>query len=166
MSLDIFKQLFWGFLLMVVQVLVLSNIHLFGCATPLLFVYLIICMPANTPKSLTIFVGFLIGLISDIFSNTPGVAAASMTLIGLIQPYWLSLFTNRETPEDMKPSIREMGPAKYLVFSLVLVLVFVISFFTLEEFSFFHWQQWLMCIGGSFIITYFLIITLEQFRKG
>lgn len=166
MSINIFKQFILGIMLLAVQILVLNNIHLWDCATPLLFVYLIISLPLNTPRSLAVFLGFLVGLISDIFSNTPGVAAAAMTLVGLIQRYWLSLFINRETPEDMNPSIREMGFTKYLFFSFVLVLIFVIAFFTLEEFSFFHWQQWLLSIGGSLVITVILILTLEQIRKG
>ena len=37
----------------------------------------------------------LLGLGVDIFSNTPGVGAASLTLTALLQPYLLSLFVSQ-----------------------------------------------------------------------
>ena len=45
---------------------------------------------------------FTIGLVIDAFSNTPGVASASMTLIGALQPVLLELFLPRDADDHIK----------------------------------------------------------------
>ena len=50
MSVEIFKRLGWFVLLCVVQVLVLNNIHLFGVATPMLYVWFPLTFHRNTPQ--------------------------------------------------------------------------------------------------------------------
>ena len=67
---------------------------------------MVIGIRRNIPKWLSLTSAFIIGLIVDIFANTPGVAAASMVLIALIQPYLLLLFINRESPDDLEPTIK------------------------------------------------------------
>ena len=42
MNIDFFKRLLLFLALLLVQVLVLNNIHLFDCATPLLYVYFVV----------------------------------------------------------------------------------------------------------------------------
>lgn len=166
MTLDVLKGLAITVAILLLQVVVFNNIHLFGCATPLMFVYLVLIAPSNTPRWVMLVAGFLIGIIADMFSNTPGVAAAAMTLVAFVQAPYLKLFLSRETPEDLLPSLKTLGLTKYLGYSFPLVLLFVVVFFTLEEFAFFNWQQWLLYILGSTLVTYLLIITTETLRKG
>ena len=42
------------------------------------------------------------GLAVDMFNNTPGVAAASTTLIGFLQPWLIELFLPREAEDNIK----------------------------------------------------------------
>lgn len=149
------------------QALVLGHIHLFDCATPLLYVYFVLLFPRNFPRWLSLSLCFLLGLAIDSFFNTPGVAAASMTLVGFLQPYILLAFIDSEkNEEDLAPAINTMGWGKYLIYSSIIVLIFSIAFFALEAFNFYNWLQWLMCVGGSFAITMLLIITIDSVRKG
>ena len=159
------KSILWYVLLLLAQVLVLNHIHLFQCATPLLYIYIVIGIRRNFPKWLSLTAAFITGLIVDIFANTPGVAAASMTFIALIQPYLLLFFINRESPEDLKPTLRTLGFARFIYFALPLILIFCLLFFTLETFNFFNWLRWLECIGGSTLLTLILILAIENIRK-
>ncbi len=165
MSTDIIKSVLLILLLLTAQVTILNNIHLFGCATPLLLVYAIITLSSNTPRWVSLLTGFSLGLLSDTFSNTPGVSASSLTLIAFVQPKLLKLFISRDTPDSISPSIRSLGPAKFTSFSLILTLLHCTMVYTLEQFSFFHWQQWLLNICGSSILTYMFILTMESIRK-
>ena len=105
------------------------------------------------------------GLCVDSFSNTPGVAAASMTLIGLLQPYLLSLFIQQDSPDDLRPSMKVLGPMKYAFYTIIIVMIYCLLFFTLEAFNFFNWLQWLASIGGSTLLTIVLILVIDNFRK-
>ncbi|HEY9550935.1 MAG TPA: rod shape-determining protein MreD, partial [Prevotella sp.] len=113
MTIDLFRKLLLFVVLLLVQVLVLNRIHLFNCATPMLYVYFMLLFRRNYPRWGILLWGFCIGLCVDIFSNMPGVAAASMTFIGLIQPYLLALFIQRDSPDDLQPSINTLGLAKF-----------------------------------------------------
>ncbi len=152
-------------LLLVVQVMVLGNIHLFGCATPLLLVYALITLPLNTPRWAAMLIGFALGLVSDCFTNTPGVQAASLTLIGFLQPPFLRLFVERDTPDNLKPSIRSMGFPKFFFLSFTLTLLHCATVFLLEDFSFARGTALLLNIGGSTVLSYLFILTMESFRK-
>ena len=76
--------------------LVFNHIHLFNLATPLLYIYVVLRFPRGISRSLALLFSFVMGAIMDIFSNTPGVTMASLTLLGLIQPQLLLLFIQRD----------------------------------------------------------------------
>lgn len=165
MNLNFLKGVLLFAILLLAQVLVLNHIHLFDCATPLLYVYVMLLFRRNYPRWGILLVSFLLGLLVDIFSNTPGVAAASMTFLGFLQPYVLAMFLNRDSDEDLQPSMKSLGFAKFFYYAAVLVVVYCAIFFTIETFSFFNGLLWLECVGGSAMLTILLILAIENSRK-
>ena len=143
---DELRRLALFVVLSLAQVLVFNHIHLFGYATLLLW-------------------SFFLGLFADLFSNTPGMAAASLTLMAFIQPYLLNLFIPREAPENMRSAVATMGFGKFATFAFTLVFAYCVVFFTLEAFTFFNWVEWVLNIIGSTVLTLALVLTLETIRK-
>jgi rod shape-determining protein MreD len=165
MTTDVLRRLALYVALCLAQVLVFNRIHLFGFATVLLYVYIVITFPYNLPRWASLLCSFFLGLTIDIFSNTPGLAAASLTLTGFLQPYLVMLFIPREAPENMKTSVATLGFFKFLTLAATLVLVHCFTFFTLEAFGFFNWQQWALSIVGTTLLTTIFLMTLESIRK-
>ena len=165
MAVELLKRAAWFLVFVLAQVIVLGRIHLFGVATPLLYVYFVLQFERNCPKWASLLWSFLMGLCVDIFSNTPGVATASMTLIAALQPYYFELFVPRDSVDDLKPSIVNLTPVKYSYYAIPLVLLYCIVFFTLEFFSFFEWWHWMLCVVGSTLITLVFIYTLEVVKS-
>ena len=165
MSVDLIKRLGWFFAFCVAQVFILNHIHLFDVAIPLLYVYFTITFQRGTPKWMILLWSFALGLAIDVFSNTPGLASGSMTLIAAIQPYLLELFVPRDSADNMEVSISTLGIDKFIVFSSVLLVVYCLVFFALEAFSFYNWQHWLICAGTSSLLTFVLIMAIESVRK-
>lgn len=147
------------------QALVFNHVHLFGCATVLLYVYFVVMFPRNYPRWAILLWSFFLGLSVDVFGNTPGMAAASLTLTGFVQPYLLTLFIPREAPDNMKSAVSTLGYTKFLTYAAILVLLHCLVFFTIESFSFFNWMQWAMNIAGTALLTLILLMTLESIRK-
>ena len=166
MTTDVLKRLGWFFVFALAQALVLGRIHLFHCATPLLYVWFVILFPRNYPKWALLLWSFMLGFVIDLFYNTPGVACASMTLVAAIQPYFFELFVPRDSADNLQPSMSAIGPLKYVYYVSVLVLLYCVAFFTLEMFSFFNWVEWAECVCGSAFLTLALIFTFEVARKG
>jgi len=165
MLIDTLTRLLTFIALLLAQVLVFNHIHLFGCATILLYVYLVVMFPRNYPRWAILLWSFAMGLSVDVFSNTPGMAAASLTLVGFIQPYLLELFIPREAPENMRSAMATLGVTKFLLLATILVFVNCLLFFSIEAFTLFHWQQWLLNIGGSTLLTLTLLMAIEKVRK-
>ena len=58
-------------ILCIIQVFVFNHIQLFGCASPLLYVYFVLTMKKGMAKWGMMTWAFALGLLLDTFSNTP-----------------------------------------------------------------------------------------------
>ena len=165
MSADFFKRLGRFALFFLAQVIVLGRIHLFHYATPLFYVYFVAMFPRNYPKWSVLLWSFLLGLIIDIFSNTPGLAASVMTILAAIQPYYLELYVPRDSADNLQPSMKTLGPVKFAYYVVPMVLLYCLLFYCLEMFTFFNAFYWLMCVVGSTLLTLVLIFTFEIAKR-
>lgn len=165
MNIEILKRIGFMLVLIIVQVTLLSRIHLFDCATPLLFIYFIVLTPLMSPHWVNLPLAFILGFSIDAFSNTPGLAATALPLMAFIQPYALTALADCEKGDNFYPSLQSMGWLKFSSYVFFLVAVFCLIFFLLEVFSFFNWQQWLMSTLGSMLITLIFIYVLELARR-
>ena len=151
--------------LLLAQVLVLNHVWLMNVATPLLYVYFAITFPRNTEKGEVLVWCFILGLLVDIFSNTPGLAAGSLTLIGMIQTYLVELFVPRDSAENLEVSAATLGWGKFSMLSGILILIYCLLFFILEAFNFFDWQLWLLRAVCSAVLTLLLMLAIESVRS-
>ena len=165
MKIGLLKGIIAFAVLLFVQVLVFNHIHLFNCATPLLYVYMPMLFSRNNSRWVVLLLSFFMGMAIDVFQNTPGVAMATMTFIGLIQPLILGVFMQQDSEADIVPSMRTLGVAKFSYYSFIITFLYCLVFFTLETFTFFNWLQWLETVGASTLLTYILILVLENLRR-
>ncbi len=165
MKFEFFRHIALFCVLVLLQVLVLNHIHIAGVATPLLFVYFIEIFRRNYPRQGLICWGFALGLMVDTFQNTPGAAAASLTLLAFVQPELLDLFLTREQADDMSPSKANLGKLPFFYYTTLCTSLFCFLFFLLESFSFFNWLTWLERSVGSIALTEMLIMAVDTLRK-
>lgn len=147
--------------LALLQALFFNSVRIMGVATPLIYVYFVLRLPRNLRKWQKLLLCFGLGALVDTFSNTPGLAMTALTALGFIQSYFLELFLGREDAQEFKPSIKAMGFWKYSFYALCLVLLYCVMFFMLDAFTFADWQYLAMTIGGSFLVTYILILLID-----
>lgn len=165
MALDTLRRALHFEALCLAQALVFNHVHLFGSATVLLYVYFVVIFPRSYPRWAILLWSFALGLSVDMFSNTPGMAAASLTLVGFLQPYLLELFLPRDAAENIKSSMAALGYSKFLTLASILVFVHCLVFFTIESFGFFNWQEWALTVAGTTVLTLVLLVTIETIRK-
>jgi rod shape-determining protein MreD len=164
MAVDFLKRLALFFGLCLAQVFVLNHVYLFDVATPLLYVYFAITFRRNYPKWQVLVWSFALGLVMDMFTNTPGLAAGSMTLIALLQTYLIEMLAPRDSAEDLNASIAAMGISKFATLSAILTSLYCLVFFALEAFTFFDWLLWLERVIGSTVLTVVLILAIDTVR--
>lgn len=164
---EFFNRIIWFLLLLFLQVLVFNHIHILGYATPLVYIYLILLFPLGTSRWSLLLWGFLLGFCIDTFSNTPGVASSTLTMMAMIQPTLLKVFVPRDTTEELKwyPAAGTMGWGAFIRYLTCGVLLYVTMFFLLESFSFFNETILLYSIGGSTLLTILILIAFEGIRN-
>lgn len=162
----LFKRLFQVLVLAALQVLILNQIHLLGYATPMPYVLFLVWLPLNSNRVGNLLWAFLLGLIIDVFSNTPGEASASMTLAALVQWPLLHASAPKDCVEDMVPTYASMGRWNHSRYIIILTLVHHALFFLLESFSFFHYRDLLISFAASLALSVVLMLTFETLRHG
>ena len=106
---NILRGFIYFVVLVLVQVLILNNIHFLRVATPFLYLYFILKMPVGSSRMNVVFFSFLIGLTIDIFSNTPGMHAFACTLVGFIRHLLIQLLMGKDLSEGINPSYKTFG---------------------------------------------------------
>ena len=165
MTIDFLRRLFVCIIVCLLQVLVFNRIFLFDVAMPLMAVYFIIAMPRGYPRWGTLLWSFFLGLTVDMFRNTPGVTAAALTIVGMVQPYLIELFLPRDAEPDIKSSARSLGVWHFLSLATILVVIFCLIFFVLTAFAFAAWLYSLQCALASALLTLTLIMAFETIRR-
>ena len=153
----ILTRVFRLLILIVLQVLVFNNIHLFGYITPLVIGYMVVCFHRNTSQTEILIWGF----ISDLFSNTAGMGAASCTLIAMIQPYWLNLLAPRDSADDFTPTMITMGFWNYILYIILLMVVLHGCFYLLDAFTLYDWFLTILSIAGGAVLSTLIILFIE-----
>ena len=137
-----------------------------GYATPMPYVYALIILPHGTARWIYVVLGFCIGIVIDILSNTVGAAAAALTLVGLVTPLLLRTFApDDKLEEEFTPSIKTMQWGGFLKLAVVVTLIHTLVFFLLETFSLFDALEILIKVGSSTALTVIFMMTFEKLRN-
>lgn len=162
----VFSRLVWAIALLLLQGLVFNHVLLLGYATPLVYVYILCLLPSDTPRYAWLLWGFFTGLAADMFSETPGVGACSMTLTAMCAPRLLHLFMPKDVVENTVPNFREPGAWKYVAYVTLLVLLQQGAALLLEMLSFYNPIDMLFTYLGGSLLTIVLLLALEKAREG
>ncbi len=151
-----------------IQILFLKNLALFGVAFCFLYLLGILNLPIPISHVPLILISFGLGLTVDVFYDTIGIHAASATLMGFLRPYWLKAISPTGGYDDStKPSQPEMGIVWYISYSIPMVFVFSLVFFTADQWgsgSFFGVLN-KSILSSIFTVVLAIIVQLLFFKR-
>ncbi len=151
-------------IILALQVLVFDYIHLWGYATPLLGVIVVVYSPLSDNRVTNLVMSFMAGIVMDMFTNSPGVAAASMTLASFVQHPLLEMMVPKDSDENMLPSWHTMGMSSYSAYLAIMLAVYHVAYFVLEVFSFINPVDMIISIVSSYVLSFILAMSFELFR--
>jgi len=154
--------IFLFIILVFLQVWLFGNIHLFGLATPLVYIYFLIKLPINMNRNAVLGLSALLGFILDIFSGTLGLTMFVMTIAGFLRYYLLKLFAPRDIFDDSTPSFDTLGKLMFIRYAGTITLIHIFLLYSIESFSLFTPLLLFLRIISSFIITILLIFAFES----
>lgn len=148
--------------LVLVQV-VFNRIVLMGVAVPIVFIYLLMRLPVNLNTNWVLTIGFVTGLLVDIFGNTPGMNALACTVLAVLRMPVFNVYMPRENDMNTPiPSVDSMGVAAYFKYMSTLVLFYCVLIFMIQAFTTRDLLLTLARIGASTVLSVVLILGLDS----
>lgn len=142
--------------LILFQFLIVNEVTLFsGWAQPFIYIYIILVLPLNIPRRILLPIGFITGLTMDLFTHTPGIHASAVLSMAFARPYVLKALRPREGYDSIIPSMNNMGTSKFLIYSIILILIHHLWLFSLLYFSS---KLWFYIIGHAFLSALFTLL--------
>ncbi len=150
-------------LLVLAQMLLLNHIHLLG-AQAYLYVMFLILLPTSIPTKYLLPIGFLVGLVIDIFSGTYGVHAAATTFAAFVRPFLLrAIVMQNDTLDDTLSLAKHKMSFVWYVVAMVVLHHFALLM--MEAFSFQYLGIVLLKTLISSVLTLILIFSILLFNK-
>lgn len=145
--------------LILAQVFIFDNIHLFGFINPYIYILFLVLFPVRVNSLQFLFLGFLLGLTMDFFSNTGGIHAAACLVVAYLRPMFLR-FSFGVSIEYNSIKISNTPGGGRLTYISLMVLTHHLFLFFLEIFSFKHTLFILKSALFSSIFTILLSLIL------
>lgn len=152
----------WLMIFLAAQVFVFGHIHLFGLGTPMVHILFCALLQRGTGRAEAILWGFAMGMAVDFFMLTPGLTAAAMTAVGLVQPYLFERMLDKEALEDCTPGFDTLGTWCFIQYITILVLLHNVTYFALEACTLAHFTDSILRMAISTLLTIAIIIPTRK----
>ena len=152
----------WFVGLVLIQVLVLNQLHVGGYATPFLYIYFILKFNSKIGRNSLMIWAFMLGLTVDVFGNTPGVNAAACTCLAFFRNSLLRLVTLRDLDEAFRPGIKSLGLAVFFRYILLATTLFCTLLLLIDTFTFFNLPVLFLKIVTSIASTMVCVFCVES----
>ncbi|OIP84787.1 MAG: rod shape-determining protein MreD [Porphyromonadaceae bacterium CG2_30_38_12] len=163
--LSILQNILLFIVLVLSQVLVLNNIQFLGFINPYIYILFILSLPAKLPRWFVLVLGFCLGFVIDIFSNTLGIHIFATVLVAYLRSFVIQLFTSIDEGNNPIPSFHSFGVGAYIKYVVALVVLHHTALFFIEAFSFSHLGLIPLKILMSSSITILLILGLKSMHR-
>jgi len=122
-------------LLVLAQVLVFNRLNFFGSVNPMVYILFLYWYPIKENRNLFIALGFLLGFVIDLFSDTMALHAAATVTIAYLRPA-IMRFVFGVNYEFQSFKLSNSTRIQQFTFLALLVLTHHAIFYSLEIFSF------------------------------
>ena len=156
------RRLLTLLLLAALQVLFLNRICLFGYVTPLFYIWMIARFDSSMSRSSILTWAFVLGLLIDMFSATPGLNAASATLLAMFQPGLVKLFVTLDRHDVFVPGFISMGGRQFVGYLLLLTLLHHTVYFILRSIPLGDWSVLALKVVFSALLTFIFMLVAEH----
>ncbi len=156
----VFRNILRILFFILLQGLVVNRLDLFqGMVLPSVYIFALLMLPLETPRLLLLFIGFVVGMSVDAFTNTLGMHTSACVLLAFVQPALLRILAPREGYEfGQNPSIQHLGFSWYLTFAALATFIHHSALFFVEAFSFDFFGHTLTKVFFSTLATVFLMV--------
>lgn len=158
---NIKEQILNLFLLLLVQLPLIHRVTFLDYAHGFFYVGFILLLPQALNRSYLMIIGFVSGLVIDIFCNTPGIHASASVFIMFVRNLWLGIANNDDRQELTNLNVATLNKLKFLYFIYPLVFVHHFILFVLEDGGFHLFRLTISRIFFSSIFSTIIIFAIN-----
>lgn len=148
---SIFHFLLLFVVLVISQVTIFNNVGIGGYANPSVYLLFILLLPLDIKGWVLLLYAFILGLVIDMFSNTPGLHTASTLMLAFMRPWVVELISGRsDFDPGTIPLFSVRGQRWMFTYIFLLILVHHVLLFFLEVF---HFQAFFLTLSKALIST-------------
>ena len=153
-------------LYVILQLFFVRNLVLFDYAFCFVYLGVVLLMPFDSTPITILLVGFVTGMLIDVFYNTMGMHAAATTLVAYLRPFIIRILVpQRGYEERMSLSLRSMGFRWFLLYTLVLTLAHHLLLFYVEASNINLFFPTLLKVITSTLFTTFVLVVMQYLRR-
>ncbi|MDQ3015603.1 MAG: hypothetical protein M3R25_02635 [Bacteroidota bacterium] len=158
------RHILRGILIIIVQVLILKRIGsgsqwIWQHGAIFLYPIIILILPIRMSRHYVTLIGFAIGMLIDLFYDTMGIHAFTLTAMAYSRGILLAYLEPRGGyTMAMSPTRHSMGINWLLIYSSLLILVHVFVYYVIEVFTFVYIGQILLKTTITFVMTMLVIL--------
>lgn len=120
----------------------------------ILYPLFIILLPLRTHRIAMLILAFLLGILVDIFYDSPGVHASAIVFIAYIRPYVLSFLKPVEGYNlSFSPTMKRFGLPWFFWYASIMMIAHLFFYFSMEAFTFAYIGSILLKTVLSYLIS-------------
>lgn len=151
--------------LLLLQLLLINNLHWLGLVHPYIYVLVLIMLPITFPAWAEMLVGAAIGLIMDAFYSTPGIHMAACVMITYIQPKMITALVQDSQRISTQVCSATVGNWPFLITCLTLTFIHHTMVLYLEAWSMARFWWTLLSVVVSTAVTFTLAVLYDRLQQ-
>lgn len=152
------RQIVHAIVIVLLQVLLFNHLQIAGWGFPMIYVLILMNLPANTPRWAEMLIGAVLGLIFDVFNTSLGVNMAACVAFTFIRPIILAHLVQDLERVKGEVYIRSIGTIEYIRTLVFLTVLHHLMVFSLEAWSLHNWWMVIIQTLLSSLMTLTIII--------
>lgn len=152
------RQIVRAIVIVLLQVLLFNHLQIAGWGFPMIYVLILMNLPANTPRWAEMLIGAVLGLIFDVFNTSLGVNMAACVAFTFIRPIILAHLVQDLERVKGEVYIRSIGTIEYIRTLVFLTVLHHLMVFSLEAWSLHNWWMVIIQTLLSSLMTLTIII--------
>lgn len=143
--------------LVLVQVLFLSNMFLFGFVNPMIYLLFLVIYRFDNDQTLFIFLSFILGFCIDFLSQSGGAHTIASLTIGFLRPLLIkySFGVTSEIPSNFQDDSRTRN--KYIFLALLVVIHHLLYFIVV----YYSWGATYLILKNTILTSVFSLILIS-----
>jgi rod shape-determining protein MreD len=152
------RQIVRAIVIVLLQVLLFNHLQIAGWGFPMVYVLILMNLPANTPRWAEMLIGAVLGLIFDVLNTSLGVNMAACVAFTFIRPIILAHLVQDLERVKGEVYIRSIGTIEYIRTLVFLTVLHHLMVFSLEAWSLHNWWMVIIQTLLSSLMTLTIII--------